>query len=131
MAITRIFVATNETQGRRRTDHNGLSDGDLVVMSAHCPYKHRTDNPLCDCRRIMEAADGGGSTTTFKVSAVALSRANAALWIAEFIMARGIEKDVALKLGRESIRRARRIPFGAVCERRGKDIKIRKGGVVT
>ncbi len=61
----RVLVATEETQGHRKTDFCWTEEGELVSFASECTGE--TIDGECGCRRSLCGLKTGKATTTFRV----------------------------------------------------------------
>jgi hypothetical protein len=124
----KILVATKETQGDRRNDFCWCEEGEIVEPSLiECGGE--TVDGRCGCRRSLCGLKTRLATTTFKVADVRLKVLELARMICESDRAagfRGIEFEAHLITARELNRIASNFPMGAILERRGDRILLRK-----
>lgn len=129
----KVFVATKEGQGLRRSDFSHAEEGELVIFSAECATDRFDIEGGCGCRRSMTGLNTGQNTTTFKVSNMDLTKDE---FLAKHMAAKvtwGIygnleeaEADGLLPTDVEILLEAAiAFPEGVVLERRGQDVQSR------
>jgi len=128
----KVLVATDETQGQRKSDYHNAETGELVRFIMECDGE-KVDGK-CGCRRALGGMVSQKGTTTFTVEdrpgfelddlilAVAESLGNAG-WLS------GDVEDAlewATTDAQELARLAEVFPVGSIVEKRGRDIKERR-----
>ncbi len=114
--IMRVFVATSEGQGLSLSDYCDLKEGDLVFFPLLNCRTHPDDFD-CGCSdRIMDSNDPEGSTTTFKVADVDITKEE----YYKKLVANDREKQLE-----ELLAAASYFPVGTVLEKEEDDIRAR------
>jgi len=128
----KVLVATNETQGQRKSDYHNAETGELVRFIMECDGE-KVDGK-CGCRRALGGMVSQKATTTFTVEdrpgfelddlilAVAESLGNAG-WLSG-----DVEEALAWATSdaEELAHIAEVFPVGSIVEKRGRDIKERR-----
>ena len=63
----KVLVATDKTQGKRRTDCDGCIEGELVWTVDPCPTSRNNPYGACDCGRTFRGVESDGVLTTARV----------------------------------------------------------------
>ncbi len=122
----KIFVATEETQGRRSNDFCFVPEGEIVTFGFECDADDNIDGN-CGCRRSMVGIKCHKATTTFKVADVRLTKKGYVRMIQTSLNERGFGQVIdAKKEAEELLRLASHFPVGAVVEKRGSVFRVRK-----
>ncbi len=127
----KVLVATEETQGQRKTDFCWTEEGELVCFGSECTDE--TIDGECGCRRSLCGVRTGKGTTTFRVvereelspgGLVALLAANlvAGRWYDSRETARPAAAEDASRL--EALATA--YPEGTILEKRGERFRERR-----
>lgn len=128
----KVFVATNEGQGLRKTDFFHSKEEDLVFFPFECGSDANHIDGSCGCRRSMEGLDSG-STTTFKVMDLNLSEEKYYKKFLESLVKVRRFDEIEMKEDLEYLKpefqtlidAANVFPCGLILEKRGNDIQPR------
>lgn len=124
----RILVATGRTQGRRTNDYDWCIEGELVRIGEVCARDRSDPDGGCGCGRGFAGLNSHRATTTARVAALPLSRADYAEAIRSALVAQGWPLS-CFHPGREADDLAAAVagwPPGTVIERRLDDLHVRE-----
>jgi hypothetical protein len=121
-----ILIATQQTQGARKSDFCHAREGEVVTFGSECDGESVDGG--CGCRRSLIGCETLKGTTTMKVVESQMDLPALALWIAESYRRAGWEayssaediKAMATVDARQLIYLARHFDVGDIVERRGK-----------
>jgi hypothetical protein len=130
----KVFVATRETQGKRKNDFNFCKEDELVMFGSQCDGGYPDDK--CGCHRAMAGVQSHKATTTFKVKV----REDSFMTQYEVEIAQSLidggwyktideAKPVAKQMASELTCHANLFPANSILEKRGNLIKMRVVGV--
>lgn len=127
----KVFAATKEGQGARKSDFFYAKEGELVLYPFECDRDKNLIDGGCGCRRAMAGFQSGKGTTTFKVAEVAMTEQE---YIKKFLDAQRkagwikTDADVLMweREGRRLLEFAADFPAGTLLEKRGSQIKVRQ-----
>lgn len=125
--VRKVFVATLQTQGRRKNDFCFAKEGELLRFTTECDGE-RVDGP-CGCRRALSGMESQKATTTFTVQETSLSKERFAETLAASYAAAGFGAILTPEFVREEaaelLRLASSFPIGCVIEKRGNSMRTR------
>lgn len=73
--LTKVLVATSESQGHRASDFYGCVGGELVWLDSMCPSGKQDPDGPCGCGRAFYGLSSQAATTTASVALVPITRA--------------------------------------------------------
>ena len=126
----KVLIATKQGQGKRDSDFFCATDGELVGFSTECDGE-QTDGP-CGCRRSFSGLDSFKGTTTAMVVNKAISEDEFIVLYRESQTIAGWLKPggntaITDGLAREMLRVASKFKTFSVIEKRGYQIRVRRG----
>lgn len=129
----KLFVATQETQGKRKNDFCWVPEGEPLRFGSECDFETVDGN--CGCRRSLSGMKCHKATTTFKViDDPSITIDEYCNMIKNSLVSGGwgqfnTTEDMdtwANTDARELARLASLFPVGAILERRGDDFNVRR-----
>jgi hypothetical protein len=133
----RVLVATHVGQGLRSSDYCWAVEGELVLFGMECATDLSDIDGGCGCRRGMAGASSSKATTTFRVACVDMtheeyrdairSSLERGGWIAVGEDSSEPEAEALVEdMVQELLATAREFPVGAILEKRGHLVRIRR-----
>ena len=130
----KILIATHETQGQRKSDFSHVPDGEIVSPNGFECDGERVDGS-CGCRRAFSSlGEASTATTTAAIEDRDISRDQLIEVVRDSRTrggwAKGDDSDAGwfAEEADEIIRVGAKFPAGAVIERRGEKVIMRKDG---
>ena len=121
----KIFVATKETQGKRKNDFCFTNENELVGFSSECDGE--SVDGKCGCKRSMSGFDTRKCTTTFKVIETDMTKEQYCLAFKKSNDKAGFKfSDIESNIfADELLEIANKFPLNKVLEKRGNTIQER------
>ncbi len=121
-----IFVATSETQGRRKNDFCFTDADELVRFTSECDGE--SIDGRCGCRRSLVGMNSLKATTTFRVVQVPIDEDNLVARLQNYYAKSGFvdlpESEIRIE-AQELIRLASAFVPGTILEKRGDQVVAR------
>jgi len=128
----KVLVATKEGQGIRKNDFCWVPEGEIVHFGFECDGDKDDIDGCCGCRRAMVGIDCAKATTTMKVMELPVKRRDITEQLKKHYQGDWkMKASVAEKMARDEIKEmvgiADKFPVGAIVEKRGDVLQVRKG----
>jgi len=124
--MTRVLVATQQTQGFRASDFCFVPEGELLYYGVSCDRDGNDPDGPCGCLRSLCGVIGHQGTTTAMVQEVAMSHDTVLARYADAYVDAGFTQiwSMVEAMHRRLLDLAAAYPVGTIIERRGEELLI-------
>ncbi|WP_084216810.1 DUF7715 family protein [Pseudonocardia spinosispora] len=128
--LSKVLVATSESQGHRTSDFHGCVKGELVCLDSICPSGKQDPDGPCGCGRAFYGMSSQSATTTAVVALVPITQAEYIDLFRHNMCTCGVSEEEAARDARvEALDMLDMVADwhpGTVVERRGWELCVRK-----